>query len=118
MTIEEWRAEGERRFGPDQTKWRFKCPSCGYIATAENWKRAGAPETAVAFSCVGRWIPTSKGQLWDKNGGPCNYAGGGLFRLNPLTVIDAEGREHSIFEFGAPTVDASAPKDEEQAPSQ
>jgi len=88
MTVEEWKAEGIRRFGPDQRNWRFKCPSCGYIASIREWKEAGAPESAVAFSCVGRWMK-EHGQIWEGKQ-PCNYAGGGLFRLNPVKVGDDE----------------------------
>lgn len=99
MTVEEWRAEGERRFGADQMKWRFLCPSCGNEVSAEDYKKAAAPETAVAFSCVGRWMPATTATIFEKGKGFCNYAGGGLFRLNPITVIDESGTEHHIFEF-------------------
>lgn len=85
MTREEWHAEGVRRFGPDQTRWRFVCPSCGWIASVQDYKDAGAPATAVAFSCVGRWTLATR-EAFAKGEGPCDYAGGGLIRLNPLTV--------------------------------
>lgn len=94
MTVAAWEALGEQLYGPDKMKWKFKCPSCGHIQTPEDYKNAGANEGAIAFSCVGRWLPESKGELFDKNGGPCNYAGGGLFRLNPVSV---DG--HQIFDF-------------------
>ena len=25
-SVEEWKAEATRRFGPDMLKWRFRCP--------------------------------------------------------------------------------------------
>jgi len=96
MTIEEWNAEGERRFGSDKMKWKFVCPVCHHVQTAEDYKAAGAPETAIAFSCVGRWIEGAKAAFEGKGTGPCTYAGGGLFRLNPVSVGD---REHAIFDF-------------------
>jgi hypothetical protein len=100
MTVEEWRAEGERRFGTmDSMHWKFKCPICGHSATPADWKEAGALEGAVAFSCVGRWIPGCKGTMDKPGKGPCNYSGGGLFKLNPVTVINEDGNEHHIFEF-------------------
>lgn len=105
MTVEEWNAEGVRRFGADQMKWRFRCPSCDNAVSAENYKAAGAPENAVAFSCVGRWMPETTATIFEKGKGFCNYAGGGLFPLNPITVIDKDGGEHRIFRFdeaGAP----------------
>lgn len=27
-SLEAWKAEGERRFGKDILKWKFKCPMC------------------------------------------------------------------------------------------
>lgn len=84
MTLEEWNAEGTRRFGPDQMKWRFICPSCDHIASVEDWKKAGASEGAVAYSCIGRALGSTK--TVGEKPGPCNYAGGGLFQLNPITV--------------------------------
>ena len=101
MTQAEWMAEGRRRFGDDQMKWRFVCPVCGHVATPEDYKAAGAPSTAVAFSCVGRWSGAKSG-LWrsgDAVAKPCDYAGGGLFRLNPQRVIDEQGVPHELFAF-------------------
>ena len=49
-TFEEWNAEGARRFGADQMKWRFVCPACGHVAAVQDWKDAGAPVEAAAFS--------------------------------------------------------------------
>lgn len=55
MTHAEWLAEATRRFGDDPMAWKFVCPSCGHIASVQDWKDAGAPEGAVAFSCIGRY---------------------------------------------------------------
>lgn len=116
MTLDEWNAEGERRFGPDKMKWRFVCPSCGHVASVEDWKNAGAPEGAVAFSCIGRYTGAGGENFGKLNGGPCNYAGGGLFKLNPVQVDGGEepGSEYKIFDFADPpaaAVDpASAPR--------
>lgn len=95
---EEWLAEGEALFGPDKMKWKFVCPSCGHIATVKDWRDAGAPTGAVAFSCVGRFTG-SKRQLGDKTGGPCNYTGGGLFKLNPIEVVGSEDEIYTVFDF-------------------
>ena len=102
MTYEEWMAEGTKRFGSDQMDWRFVCPSCGHVATAHDYKAAGARESTVAFSCVGRWIEGSRSAFEDKGTGPCTYAGGGLFRLNPVTVRGPGDAEHQMFEFAEP----------------
>lgn len=84
MTKKEWEAEGQRRFGDDIMKWKFVCPSCGHVASVQDWKDAGATEGQVAFSCVGRHVENAK-EMCQKPG-PCNYAGGGLIGLNPIEV--------------------------------
>lgn len=93
----EWITEAARRFGPDPLDWRFVCPSCGHVASVRDWKDAGAPESAAAFSCVGRWTGRMGVSLWTKPG-PCNYAGFGLFQINPVAV-DHDGVIHCVFAF-------------------
>jgi len=95
MTHAEWMAKGTELFGSDQMNWKFVCPCCGFIQTAEDYKAAGASSDAVAFSCVGRWAGSKREALGAKGKGPCNYAGGGLFRLNPVLV---DGK-HQVFAF-------------------
>ena len=98
LTITEWREEAAARFGTEQAGWRFVCPCCGHIASIQDWKDAGAPEGAIAFSCVGRWAGAKRAAIEGTGPGPCNYAGGGLFNLNPVTVLQGEGK-HRVFEF-------------------
>jgi len=98
MTSAEWIALGTQLYGEDKTNWKFKCPSCGYVATAKDWQAASAPEGAVAFSCVGRYTE-SRQEIGSKEGGPCNYTGGGLFKLNPIEVVFDDGSEGSFFDF-------------------
>lgn len=96
FTHEQWEAEGTRRFGPDQMAWRFVCPVCGHIASVADYKAAGAPVGAVAFSCIGRYLPNPREAFGGKGPGPCNYTGGGLFGLNPVAI---EGRASNVFAF-------------------
>lgn len=107
FTLEEWQAEARRRFGEDPRNWKFVCPSCRHVASSNDWKSVGASEGEIAFSCVGRHLPEAK--TLGERPGPCNYAGGGLFQLNPITVVDPEGREHKMFAF--------APEDAPHAPA-
>jgi len=96
MTYSEWKAEGQRRFGENKLNWRFVCPSCGHIASVQDWRDAGAPDGAVAFSCLGRYIGDGKeaaDRAFKHAGGPCNYTGGGLFGLNPVEVDFEDGSE-------------------------
>lgn len=106
-TKAEYMAEGAALFGADPMGWRFVCPSCGNIATPKDWKDAGAPEGAVAYSCVGRWLPGTTATLGETGKGFCNYAGGGLFGLNPVKVTDGD-KEHQVFEFDRPASSAAA----------
>ena len=97
-TLAEWHAEARRRFGEKPEGWKFVCPSCGSVVSVDDYKKAGAPESTVAFSCVGRYMPKHT-DAFQKGQGPCNYAGGGLFRLNPVAVVTPDGEEHFMFDF-------------------
>lgn len=98
ITHDEWEAEAKRRFGDNVMNWAFKCPSCHHVAKVRDWQEAGAPEAAVAFSCVGRWMDADDNRTFSRVGGPCQYAGGGLIGLNPVTV-KRDGKDHCVFEF-------------------
>ncbi len=109
LTLQEWQSEGTKLFGPDMMDWMFVCPSCSHICKASQWKDVGAPEGAVAFSCVGRWMATSN-EAFAKGPGPCNYAGGGLIGINPVRVIVDDKKHFDVFEFAAKTVDENDTK--------
>lgn len=94
----DWMKEGEARFGADMRRWAFVCPSCSHVATVADWEAAGAPESAAALSCVGRWLGADGSKTFRLAGGPCNYAGGGLISLNPVEVVFEE-RLVRVFEF-------------------
>ena len=98
-SVENWRAAAVARFGKDPMKWRFICPSCHHIASVRDWRDAGAPEGAVAYSCVGRWTSASDDNTFRRKGGPCLYAGGGLFGLNPVRIEMPGGGLREVFEF-------------------
>lgn len=98
MSVADWRAEGERLFGADPMGWKFVCPVCKYVASVKDWKDVGAGEEEVAFSCIGRHT-RGRSAFSGQGPGPCNYAGGGLFRLNPVHVKDAAGDIHDVFAF-------------------
>ena len=98
-TVAEWRAEAVRRFGENPLDWKFVCPSCGHVAKVSDWKDAGAKDTNAGFSCVGRWLDASDENTFKNQGGPCQYAGGGLFRINPVIVTREDGEEADFFAF-------------------
>ena len=102
MTHEEWINEAKTRFGKAPRGWKFVCPVCGYVQSINTFLELtdlskDAILNVIAFSCVGRWVdePASG---FDTSSSPCDYAGGGLFRLNPVTVT-LDGKNHQRFEF-------------------
>lgn len=100
LTIDEWETEARDRFGDDKLDWKFVCPVCKHVASVRDWMEAKAPEGAVAFSCVGRYLDMEQPHLVDGEvGAPCDYAGGGLFRLNPVHITKDDGTTHDVFEF-------------------
>lgn len=104
LTHAEWLAEATAKFGKDSSKWRFVCPSCGHVASIQDWKDAGASQGEIAFSCIGRRVGDRKAAVqnaFKKAGGPCNYAGGGLFAINPVEVVFG-GDSVTVFEFAEP----------------
>lgn len=101
MTYAEWKAEGTRRFGKDMTQWRFVCPSCGVTTAVHEWLAVNERE-AIAFNCIGRATGSKQTILPRPPAqGPCNYTGGGLFKLNPVEVVMEDGHTMSVFEFAA-----------------
>jgi hypothetical protein len=110
LSFDDWGEEGRFLFGNDILLWKFRCPSCGYVAAVKDWMAAGAPEGAIAFSCLGRYLKVDKDleavyemATFKKKGGPCLYAGGGLIRLNPVQIIRKDGTVYMrVFEFDRP----------------
>jgi hypothetical protein len=96
-SIEEWQARARELFGNNPEQWKFTCPSCGHVASVGDWRKAGASEGEIAFSCIGRH--SEYASEFGRPPGPCNYAGGGLFRLNPVQVGNCPDR---IFQFADP----------------
>jgi len=109
LTHEEWLAEAAEKFGEDPKGWKFVCPSCNTVQSFQDFKEKTKLDderiwTVLGFSCIGRWVGHEVKDILTKGGGPCNYAGGGLFRLNPVIVTVKDGEPQQVFEF-APVVD-------------
>jgi len=100
ITYANWVEEAIQKFGENPKMWKFVCPCCQHEAYIQDWIDAGCTENQAAFSCVGRYLKQPVRDAFKKGKGPCNYAGGGLFRLNPVTVKMPDGKEQQVFEFG------------------
>jgi hypothetical protein len=98
LSKDEWKAEGQKLFGVDFKCWKFVCPSCGVTTEASEWIEANA-NNMIAFSCIGRTKEKTNDAFDGPQKQPCNYAGGGLIRLNPVTVIEKDGSEIDAFDF-------------------
>jgi hypothetical protein len=89
MSLDEWIAEGTRRFGEDKSQWKFKCAHCGHIQRAQDFKEIEMdPSGYVYFSCIGRW----------KQDVGCDWTLGGLFQIHTLEVLQ-DGKVTPVFEF-------------------
>jgi hypothetical protein len=103
ISHEDWQKEGAKRYGDQAKAWKFRCPSCGSVMTPEMYfdlvgSNKESASAMIAFSCVGRLMenPTT---IFQKGKGFCNYAGGGLFGLNPILVKFPDGKEGRFFDF-------------------
>ena len=89
MASTEYLAEAARRFGTDQAAWRFVCPACGHVQSVADYQAAGAPEGAIGFSCIGRYLGGAYD--WFQGTTPCNYTSGGLLRVGGVRLTDLDG---------------------------
>jgi len=100
-SLDDWKAEGERRFGKNVLEWRFKCPMCGHVATVDDFRKAGAnsPANSAYQECLGRY--TGKGSPKEGDSSGCNWAAYGLFGIPKGGVYVFTGPEEGahIFDF-------------------
>lgn len=95
----EWLEEAKKRFGEDWKQWKFVCPVCKTVQTAQDLIDRGVEEQKVqsylAFSCIGRFGDKDKG---------CDWTLGGLLKIHTLEVIipsdkDEPAYNRPVFEF-------------------
>jgi hypothetical protein len=105
-TLEEWQAEGKRRFGGNFEDWKFICPACGRINTGREFKEAGAGPNAMYSTCIGRHNGKGVSGAKHKKGTPapehgCDWAAFGLFgTLNGGDiVVNDNDKETAVFSF-------------------
>jgi hypothetical protein len=96
MTEVDWNALGERLFGADLSRWRFRCPTCSHVMSID--KARAMPQYDVARlrsrrwnieqECIGRYLP----------GQGCNWCAYGLFS-GPFFVERGNGKKTPVFGF-------------------
>lgn len=106
LTQAELVAEATARFGDDQMKWAFQCPTCDDVATPADFIAAGADPNRVGQECIGRSlglldkrVPVKDGRSQGIRG--CNWAAYGLFP-GPWTITMPDGRTISSFRLAEP----------------
>lgn len=109
VTLEEWRADGRRRFGDDPHDWSFVCPRCGDVYTGrefhDTFHEAGLEgEWVNHFGriCLGRMLGAldksiPKGKY---TGRGCDWCAFGLFR-GPVIVEMGNGETAGVFRFAS-----------------
>ena len=108
MTKEEWEKRGVELFGEDRFKWRFVCPGCGQVQSLEDFRKykdRGATPDSATCECLGRYEGGNASWLAGKVPASkrCDYAGYGLLRISPVTVVEDDGEERMSFAFDGDT---------------
>ena len=89
---QEFLDEGKRLYGDNTLKWKFKCPACSYVQSAQDFLDNGVSKEVtqgqIAFSCIGRSV----------KGIGCDWTLGGFLQIQNKMVD-----ENPIFEFADET---------------
>ncbi|MFF4417520.1 VVA0879 family protein [Streptosporangium sp. NPDC001559] len=109
LTQAELLAEAAKQFGKDPMKWAFQCPSCGDVATGQDFKDALAAHPrkhsnrkpvlasdVIGQECIGRTLGALKGRAGSWTGRGCTWVAYGLFR-GPWEVTLTDGRSMWCF---------------------
>ena len=98
-TLEEWKAEGTKRFGKNIEDWKFICPACGKISSGREFKNAGAEPDDIYTNCIGRFTGKGSPQKNSKDG--CNWAAYGLLgTLGKGDIVKLpDGTEIEVFKM-------------------
>lgn len=96
MTQAELVAEARARFGEDPRTWAFVCPICKDVASAQDFKDAGADPQRVGQECIGRSLGCLNGAQKDWRGRGCDWTACGLIS-GPWLIALPDGREVSSF---------------------
>lgn len=103
LTLEEWLAEGEKRFGNDIKNWKFVCPACRRVNIASEFLEYTDDINVVYQNCIGRFNGKgisgfSASKKHTKDG--CDWAAYGLFgTLDRGLIVINEGKEVQVFDF-------------------
>jgi hypothetical protein len=79
VLYDNWIKSLKEKFGEDAKNWKFKCPNCEGIQSAQDFIDSGAKESAdnVYYNCIGRYV----------EGKGCDWTLGGLFKIHKTIVV-------------------------------
>ena len=107
-------AEMRKRFGDDAKQWKFVCPMCKTVQSANDFYAAGfkpgtgAVNKYLGFSCIGRFTKAGEHKAGTPPGRGCNWTLGGLFHIHELEIIMPEGTVSACMEIADAPVEAAA----------
>lgn len=106
IPVNVWRNEGIRLFGKDERNWKFKCPVCGNIQCAKDfkeYKERGASPSSAYSECIGRYAEKGRkafgGNKTNAPKQPCDYASYGFLKVSPVSIATPKGNIINVFEF-------------------
>lgn len=98
ISAPDWNAEGEDKFGPDRSMWRFVCPVCGNEQSGSDfiiYRRMGArPDTAFQ-SCIGKY----NGKASDPSLPGCLFTTAAQPDAAPVEIEYGTGHTMRVMEF-------------------
>lgn len=101
IQYDDWLVEMRRRY-PNRNDVAFVCPVCHHRQTVGQFVAAAGDDglRMAGFACIGRLMPKDQtSEAFSGKEGPCSYAGGGLFRLNPIVVVMPDLSKIEAFDF-------------------
>ena len=107
MTVDEFLGALKAQGVNSHIHFALKCPMCGTVQSAADLIAAGAGadfdavEKYLGYSCVGRFTGAGSPRK-TRDGKPCNWTLGGLFKVHKLEVVTPDGERHPRFEPATP----------------
>ena len=112
IKLKDFIKEAESLYGKAAKKWKFICPVCDTIQSAEDLIAAGVDKAKVknyiGFSCIGRWTGAGSHLESKGKGKGCDWTLGGFFHAHTLEIEYAEGKKQASFELARELAQESA----------
>lgn len=101
ITQDQLVTEARAAFGDEPEAWAFRCPNCGDVAVARDFREAGADTARLGQECVGRSLgaltgtpTTDAGKSIASRG--CDWTAYGLFH-GPWFIEMTDGKRVPCF---------------------